>query len=93
VRLYPNDIQSLADAVPIGLQVRIVDEPLKVSWHKGALYLEAHPPLEGEPNMAKMTQLINRATEGKDVVIDWTQAEEIARTSTGMPGAISNRKG
>jgi len=97
VRLYPNDIQSLADAVPIGLQVRIVDEPLKVSWHKGALYLEAHPPLEGEPNMAKMTQLINRAVDaradGKNLVIDWTRAEEIARTSTGMPGAISNRKG
>lgn len=97
VRLYPDDIQSLADAVPIGLPVRIIDEPLKVSWHKGVLYLEAHPPLEGEPNMAKMTQLINRAVDaradGKNVVIDWTRAEEIARTSTGMPGAISNRQG
>ena len=92
VRLYPDDIQSLADAVPIGMDVRIIDAPLKVSWHEGMLWLEAHPPLEGEPDMAKLTQLINQAIDGRDVVVDWTRAEEIARTSTGMPGPISTRK-
>jgi L,D-transpeptidase ErfK/SrfK len=89
VRLYPVDIHSLADAAPIGTEVRIIDAPLKVTWHEGALWMEAHPPLEGEPDMAKMTQIINAATNGKKVKIDWTRAEEMARTSTGMPGPIS----
>ena len=66
VRLYPVDIHSLADAVPIGMQVRIIDAPLKVTWHDGVLWMEAHPPLEGEPDMAKMTQIINRAIERED---------------------------
>jgi L,D-transpeptidase ErfK/SrfK len=92
VRLYPDDIQSFADAVPIGMEVRIIDAPIKVSWLEGTLWLEAHPPLEGDPDMAKMTQLINNAIDGRNVVIDWTRAEEIARTSTGMPGPISTRE-
>jgi L,D-transpeptidase ErfK/SrfK len=91
VRLYPMDIHSLADAAPIGTEVRIIDAPLKVTWHEGALWMEAHPPLEGEPDMAKMTQIINAATNGKKVKIDWTRAEEMARTSTGMPGPISTQ--
>ncbi len=92
VRLYPDDIQSFADAVPIGTQVRIIDAPIKVSWQEGTLWLEAHPPLEGEPNIAKMTQLVNSAVAGQDVVIDWTRAEEMARASTGMPGPISTKE-
>jgi hypothetical protein len=63
-----------------------------VAWNDGVLWMEAHPPLEGEPDMAEMTQIINRAIEGKNVTIDWTRAEEMARTSIGMPGPISTRK-
>lgn len=91
VRLYPDDIQSLADAAPIGTEVRIIDAPLKVTWHEGKLWMEAHPPLDGEQDMAKMTQIINKAIDGKEVFIDWTRAEEMARTSTGMPGPISTQ--
>lgn len=91
VRLYPVDIHSLAEAAPIGTEVRIIDAPLKVTWHEGVLWMEAHPPLEGEPDMAKMTQIVNAATKGKNVKIDWTRAEEMARTSTGMPGPISTQ--
>jgi len=91
VRLYPDDIQTLAAAAPIGTEVRIIDAPIKVAWHDGVLWMESHPPLESEPDMAKMTQLVNRATAGKRVEIDWTRAEEIARTSTGMPGPISSQ--
>jgi hypothetical protein len=87
--LYPDDIESLAEAAPVGTVVRIINAPLKVTWHGGVLWMESNPPLEGEPDMAKMTQIINAATNGKKVKIDWTRAEEMARTSTGMPGPIS----
>jgi L,D-transpeptidase ErfK/SrfK len=93
VRLYPTDIQTLADAAPVGTEVRIVDAPMKLAWHDGTLWMEAHPPLEGEPDLALMTRLINTAVGARrDVVIDWAKAEEIARTSVGMPGPISARK-
>ena len=63
-----------------------------MSWQDGTLWLEAHPPLEGDADMAKLTQLVNKAIEGQNVVVDWTRAEEIARTSTGMPGPISTKE-
>jgi L,D-transpeptidase ErfK/SrfK len=91
VRLYPNDIQTLADNTPVGTSVRIVDVPLKVSWNGGVLYLEAHPPLEGEVDLKALTALINEAIKGREVVVDWERAKEMARTSTGMPGPISVR--
>lgn len=46
IRLYPRDIAGLYRRVALGTSVRIVDEPLKVGWHAGSLYLEVHPPLE-----------------------------------------------
>lgn len=92
VRLYPDDIQALADATPIGTQVRIIDAPFKVSWNGGVLFLEAHPPLEGEPDLQKLDRMIADATKGRNVVVDWALAEQMARASLGMPGPISAQK-
>jgi L,D-transpeptidase ErfK/SrfK len=92
VRLYPDDIQALADSTPIGTQVRIIDAPYKVSWNAGGLYLEAHPPLEGEPDLAVIDKLITQAAKGHNVVVDWGRVEEMARASIGMPGPITAQK-
>lgn len=46
IQLFPEDIESLYEAVPVGAPVRIVDEPLAWGWRGGNLYFEAHPPLE-----------------------------------------------
>jgi L,D-transpeptidase ErfK/SrfK len=91
VRLYPDDIQTLADNAPVGTEVRIIDQPFKVGWNNGVLFLEAHPPLEGEPNLKSLAGLIEAATSHRKVVVDWARVEEMARTSTGMPGPISAR--
>lgn len=91
VRLYPDDIQTLGDAAPIGTQVRIIDQPFKLGWNNGVLLLEVHPPLEGEPDLKSLAGFIDAATDQRNVVIDWARVEEMARASTGMPGPISAR--
>jgi L,D-transpeptidase ErfK/SrfK len=91
VRLYPDDIQTLADNAPVGTQVKIIDQPYKVGWNNGVLLLEAHPVLEGDPDLTSLARLIQRATTGRNTVVDWSRVEEMARTSTGMPGPISAR--
>jgi L,D-transpeptidase ErfK/SrfK len=45
IRLYPEDIEHLFDAVESGTVVHVVDQPIKVGWSRGELYLEAHPSL------------------------------------------------
>ncbi len=43
VRLYPEDIKRYFSTIPIGTQVTVVDEPVKIGWFAGALLLEVHP--------------------------------------------------
>src|SRR5206468_9160127 len=43
IRLYPNDIADLYARAPLGTRVRVVDEPVKVGWIGGELYLEVNP--------------------------------------------------
>ena len=45
IRLYPEDIETLFAAVEVGTTVAIVDQPVKLGWSGGQLYLEAHPDL------------------------------------------------
>lgn len=46
VRLYPEDIESLYQEVPVGTRVHIINQPVKLGRLNGVLYLESHPPLE-----------------------------------------------
>lgn len=43
IRLYPEDIQDLFENVEVGTPVTVVDQPVKLGWWQGALYLEVHP--------------------------------------------------
>lgn len=46
IRLYPEDIEALFATVPLGVRVRVIDQPVKLGWSDGILYLEAHPTVE-----------------------------------------------
>jgi L,D-transpeptidase ErfK/SrfK len=43
IRMYPEDVEYLYDQVGVGTKVTVVDQPIKLSWMDGALYIEAHP--------------------------------------------------
>lgn len=43
IRMYPAAVERLYEEVPIGTRVTVVDQKIKVGWHEGELYLEAHP--------------------------------------------------
>jgi L,D-transpeptidase ErfK/SrfK len=48
IRMYPEDIEGLYADIPIGTPVHLVNQPIKLGWLAGALFLELHPPLEEE---------------------------------------------
>jgi len=47
--MYPDDIEHLFDQVDRGDDVILVNEPVKVGWHEGELWMEVHPPLKEFP--------------------------------------------
>ena len=54
IRMYPEDIAALFSKIAIGTPVTVVDQPVKLGWHAGELYVEAHPTL------AQLTELEDR---------------------------------
>lgn len=102
IRLYPEDIAALFAEVRVGTPVRIVDQPVKLGWQDGRLYLEMHPTqqqvdaieaggaIDGWPPQDP-TELIRAfvAASGRDVQVNWTVVDRIAQARTGVPGLIS----
>lgn len=48
IRMYPEDIASLFDLIPVGTKVTVVNQPFVFGWHKGALYVQVFPALEDD---------------------------------------------
>ncbi len=46
IRMYPEDILTLYDNIPVGTSVTVVDQPIKTAWVGNDFYIEAHPTQE-----------------------------------------------
>ena len=60
IRLYPEDIERLFEIVPIGTPVAVIDQPVKIGWFDGELYVEAHPE-DGQADELESTGRITSA--------------------------------
>lgn len=94
IRMYPIDIDRLANSVPKGTPVHIVNQRYKAGWMGGALYLEAHPPLEGagdseDLGSRSLTRTLSAIREEyPGVVLDWAEVWRVQREQSGIPTAI-----
>jgi L,D-transpeptidase ErfK/SrfK len=48
VRLYPEDIALIYEAVPDGTKVTVVNQPVLLGWRDGRLHVQAYQPLEDD---------------------------------------------
>jgi len=46
VRMYPEDIESMFNDIPVSTPVQIVNQPIKLGWLADTLFIELHPPLD-----------------------------------------------
>jgi L,D-transpeptidase ErfK/SrfK len=98
VRMYPTDVEELYDVVPVGTPVYIVKQPIKVGWLNNALYVEAHPDLEGEDmgqtqRYAVALDLIRKATKEEMPEIDQKALNQALKDLDGEPVAVYERVG
>jgi len=63
IRLYPEDIAALFEDLPIGTEVRVVNQPLLYGWHGDSLYVQVHALLEedGRTHEEHTSALLNAA--------------------------------
>jgi L,D-transpeptidase ErfK/SrfK len=94
LRMYPEDIATLYDQVPVGTPVRIVNETVKTGWLLDTLFIEVHPPLEedeaGRENLMEIAMdAIRAAAAERPVRLSGRLINQAVREANGYPVAIS----
>ena len=96
LRLYPEHIEELFELVAIGTPVRIVNQPQKVGWDGGRLYVEVHRPLENtdspvvEPDRTALARLVAAAVRARPAApVTWSRAEHAFELAEGVPVPVT----
>src|SRR5215469_16093041 len=100
IRLYPEDIEQFFNMVPIGTQVRVVNQPFLFGWSDGQLYLQPYDVLEDDArdwNKAQRKLLskelaatLQQELKSHHQQIDWDAVASLTHNPRGVPVPISN---
>jgi L,D-transpeptidase ErfK/SrfK len=93
VRLYPEDIESLFERVPVGTPVRIVNQPLLIGARGNEVFLESHPPLgedsrDPRDDLDERLEARARTLPNGQAVVDVVRLETITAEQRGFPVSI-----
>jgi L,D-transpeptidase ErfK/SrfK len=93
IRMYPEDVAAVFATVPVGTKVRLVNEPVKVAWVDGQLYIEAHAPVDDEgqtidPDLKELSKALKQVLGKNHAAVNWEVARRTLAAATGMPTLI-----
>jgi L,D-transpeptidase ErfK/SrfK len=105
MRFYPEDIALLFEQIPIGTPVHVVNQPVLLGWHDGAIYVQAMPVMEDDPrptadaaskvlNTAISDRLWQKAKAHADkatIAVDLEAVAKIAKEKRGIALPVSKR--
>jgi L,D-transpeptidase ErfK/SrfK len=91
LRLYPEDIPVLYDQVPVGAEVRIVREPVKVGVRAGRVFVEVHPDEDAKIDLAAEARRLlgKRGLLGS---VDAGKLEEALKDLRGLPVDVTQEQ-
>jgi L,D-transpeptidase ErfK/SrfK len=98
--MYPEDAEELYDLVKVGTTVTVVDQPIKLEWLDGALFLEAHPTqrqsdqleVEGrfDPELpSKVVDQVLAMANDRASELDWSRIRRATVERRGYPIRIT----
>jgi L,D-transpeptidase ErfK/SrfK len=105
MRFYPEDIALLFDQIPIGTPVHVVNQPLLMGWHDGAIYVQSMPVMEDDqrPAADAASALLNAAISDRlwqkakahadksTVAVDLEVVAKVAKEQRGIALPVSKR--
>ena len=99
IRLYPEDMAQFFAMVPVGTQVRVVNQPFVFGWRDGQLYMQPFDVLEDDTrDWAKaQRRLLSKSLAARlqqqvkehGAEVDWTLVSALARAPRGVPVPIT----
>lgn len=101
IRMYPEDIKKFFEQVPVGTEVNVINQPIKVAWIDNEFFLEAHPDIEQSIKMEEsgkveyynlddkdIEMIIDRAGQYQDR-LNWPRIRMALRERKGYPIKIA----
>ena len=103
IRMFAPDVKRLFETVPIGTAVEVVDQAVKLGWHGGELFIEAHPDLEQLDELrARLAFTLKSAPDMREKVtaiagarsadVDWDVVRSAVERRAGVPVQITSVK-
>lgn len=104
IRMYPEDIEYLFNHVKVGTQVTVVNQPVKLGWRDGELYIEVQPSTQQVDTMEETSKApappdpIPLAQEADRILaragdaatrLDWPAIEQALADRQGYPIRIT----
>jgi L,D-transpeptidase ErfK/SrfK len=88
LRMYPEDIERLFEDIPVGTQVHIVNQPIKLGRLAGSLFVELHPPLDEDKD-----KYANYMQSVLDAIAEFTAEDDINLSGRALWEAIEHQDG
>jgi L,D-transpeptidase ErfK/SrfK len=96
IRMYPEDIELLFPQVPVGTEVQIVNQPVKVGWLADTLFIEIHPPLEEDAARLSLMEaamdLVNEAWHQRPLLLDGRALIKAVEEKRGIPVPVGEAR-
>ena len=100
IRMYPEDAEALYDLVQIGTRVTVVDQPVKLGWIDGQLFMEAHPTQTQSDELeafgrfdpilpSSVVDQVLAAAGDHAAALDWSRIREAAVERRGYPVRVT----
>src|SRR5262249_50865040 len=99
IRLYPEDIEQFFNMVPVGAQVRVVNQPFVFGWHEDQLYMQPFDVLEDDTRdwtkaqkkllSGSLAARLQQQLKTHKEQVDWSRVSALAHTPRGVPVPIT----
>jgi len=97
LRMYPEDIERLFEEIPVNTPVQLVNQPIKLGWLAGSLFIELHPPLEEDQEKYKnyMQSVINAISDflGNDKSTGDAESSHVRINGSALRQAVEEKSG
>jgi L,D-transpeptidase ErfK/SrfK len=102
IRLYPEDIAVMFEAIPIGTPVHVVNQPFLFGWSDGQVYMQAYTVLEDDKRwksagqqkyLGTMPVRLQKQLATREAAIDWNAVAALAKEPRGVVAAVSGPSG
>ena len=105
IRLYPEGIEALFNDVPVGTEVQVIDQPIKIGWSAGELYMEVYPEPEQADELERHGTILSAAKRSNaDAIykirslaeddlqrLDWPAIRRALAERTGLPVRVTSQ--